>query len=56
MAQTFKYFIVDIRNGSGNIVLAEYKDRKTAEERAKAIAQECGEEIAVCKKLNSIKP
>lgn len=50
-----KYFIVDIRNGSGNIVLAEYKDRKTAEERAKAISKECGEEIAVCKKLKSVK-
>jgi hypothetical protein len=55
MEKTFKYFIVDIRNGSGNIVLAEYKNRRTAERRAKAIAKECGEEIAVCKKLKSVK-
>ncbi len=51
-----KYVIIDTnKDGSGNIVLGEYKDERVAEERALEIAQKSGMEILVCEKKTAVK-
>lgn len=56
MQKQSKYFVVDIRNGSAGIVLAEYATKREAFKGAKRIADKCtiNVDFAICKKVKTI--